>query len=281
MPRPAIKNYDDLYDILRDISKEKRSYSHEIVFRGVSEKNHKLRPSLFRDINRRLKTNESNILREMIAKHPADFAHDESVFDRLVRLQHYELPTRLLDVTFNPLVALYFACSGGSKTGGRLYVISVKRSHYKHFDSDTVRCLANLGNLNESERTELKSLSIGTLLKNCNAGRKLSDYVAQERPNWEPRIELSDLKSFFLVNPKLSNPRVQAQAGAFLICGLDEEVRKDSRGISYTEINIERSARIKILQTLEDLGVTESLLFPEIANTAKMIKSRYSPPPTS
>ena len=46
-------------------------------------------------------------------------------FDVLAKLQHYGFPTRLLDATSNPLVALYFACAGKneSEKDGAVYVL--------------------------------------------------------------------------------------------------------------------------------------------------------------
>jgi hypothetical protein len=45
----------------------------------------------------------------------------ENDFECLAYAQHYGLPTRLLDWTENPLVALYFACEGRFETDGAVY----------------------------------------------------------------------------------------------------------------------------------------------------------------
>ena len=77
--------------------------NERFFFRGQSNKNWDVRPCLFRENNL---TIESDIISEACARAPFEFG-GRSAFERLTKLQHYGLPTRMLDVTLNPLVALY------------------------------------------------------------------------------------------------------------------------------------------------------------------------------
>ena len=65
-------------------------------------------PSIFRTPNGVEK--EHLLFHDMVAHEPQSFSECKSTLDYLVQMQHYGLPTRLLDMTINPLVALYFAC---------------------------------------------------------------------------------------------------------------------------------------------------------------------------
>lgn len=68
--------------------------------------------------------NESRLYHEIMRRDPLAFAEDKNTFERLVRMQHYGLPTRLLDITQNPLIALFFACTDLPEKDGEVMAFS-------------------------------------------------------------------------------------------------------------------------------------------------------------
>ena len=117
------------------------SMDYHIFYRGQSDKKYGLLPSIYRE--EALIQNEDKIFRDIIAQCPTDFKGSTSAFEKLVKMQHYSLPTRLLDITTNPLVAMYFACDD-DEVDGKLFRFEVKTSDIKYFDSDAVSVVSNL-----------------------------------------------------------------------------------------------------------------------------------------
>lgn len=90
----------------------------------------------------------------MITQCPEDFKDCQYTFEYLVKMQHYGLPTRLLDITSNALVALYFACysnrSDEFSKDGKVFVYAVRKDAIKNYNSDTVSVLSNLAQLDNN-----------------------------------------------------------------------------------------------------------------------------------
>ena len=50
---------------------------------------------------------------------PKEFLKDTKAFDKIIKARHYGIPARLIDITHNPLVALFFAAGGFRTTEGK------------------------------------------------------------------------------------------------------------------------------------------------------------------
>ena len=174
----GIQSLTDLFTLLGESRPEDGSIN---VYRGHPDKTYILQPSLFRKKDHRRV--EKDILRELITIQPTEFRDDKTAFEQLVRMQHYGLPTRLLDLTYNPLVGLYFVCWKDREKDGEFLRFALRKSSIRYFDSDTVSCVANLSNLTGGQRNEIRSLADSAVLNNSEVGERLLHFIKAEKPS--------------------------------------------------------------------------------------------------
>ena len=72
----------------------------------------------------------------------SNFGH--KMFEQMIEIQHYGAVTNVLDVSINPLVALFFACYGSDKTDGKVYVYSVNEDDEEHYFNRNIAIMTAL-----------------------------------------------------------------------------------------------------------------------------------------
>ena len=171
-----------------------------------------------------------------------------SEFDWTFLMQHYGVPTRLLDWTESPLVALFFAVDNYQK--------------YRNADA-AVWCLKPT-----------------TLNMNANISNPLE-------ANYIPSFEASELEPYateklMATNVALlpvatiatrNNPRIQAQMGTFTIHHTKKvAIEAVGDGSHVTRYIIPNNARETIFKELKLLGLNQFSLFPELTSVGLILR---------
>lgn len=255
----------------------------EAFFRGHSDARYELTPSLLRKWDNgdwKFMPSEDRLCKELLIAHHDEFHGDQYCFDRLVRMQHYGLPTRLLDISGNPLVALFFACScpaDQSELEGEVIVFHVASETMKYFDSDTVSCLSNLSNLTYAQKNGIDLSLDEETFNTTSVAKKLLHHIKSEKGFFEDRLVPDHLRSIICVKAKRTNTRIKSQSGAFLLFGHEAALPDAGQvGIEISRVTIRKKAYI--LDQLDRININATTVYPSIDQTAVHLTFNYQSP---
>ncbi|MXN65290.1 FRG domain-containing protein [Stappia sp. GBMRC 2046] len=241
------------------IEKFRQKAAHqELWYRGHGSEKYLLEPFLHR--NRKaanideIEQIESDIYAEFARRSPLYDTYQREKWDMLFLMQHYRAPTRLLDWTSSPLIALFFALMGGDS------------------DNDsTIWCLD-------------PAAWNGIVLKDISEEPRI--FTTEERlvDQYHPLFrEKSSRNEPLAIQGIINNPRINAQKGRFVIFSsvprtLEEHASdykiKDNGPILH-KLNISKDAKRNILRDLESYGITYSTIFPDLEGLAVEIRRQY------
>ena len=249
--------------------------SETLFFRGQSNKSWDIRPSIFRD---GLISVEHKIIQTATARVPQEFRECSSAFEELTKLQHYGLPTRLLDITMNPLVALYFACLPTAKVkdekendvypDGIVYICTGYEEHEKSYKAQTLSEITKIG------------FDGNFTLKDLRTRLGINKDI-------DPESFIKLIQDTIFVMPSYSNSRLIRQSGAILISGainvivnehdlwnskVSKSVKNLNQDVDKKHIIIPQDSKEKLLDELDFFNINESTLFPELEHQMSHIK---------
>ncbi len=260
-----ITSIDGLISALRAASVDSNGGFRRLWFRGHAVFEWKLVPSLVRLILSRhgedvdlggLARRERYALRRFQQMATAVLSNrvinQESEW--LLLMQHYRMPTRLLDWTENPLVALYFAVGerGHDHEDGALWMLDPLALNKKILSfKEDAEALVDIGD------DDLK-------------GHMPTSFTGKP-------LETGPVA----VIAKRSDPRVIAQQGVFTIHAslrpMEDFLSSSAEGASsgrwlLKKHRIPRESKDRLLDELRLLGVEEASLFPDLEHVAAFVK---------
>lgn len=273
----SIRSISEFCDETEQLTKN----AHTYFYRGHANLSYQLIPSIMR--KKQWIEYENDMYNELRIECSNDFVRCSTHLDYLVEMQHYGMPTRLLDVTKNPLVALYFACESEMDSTGEVILFDTAKYNIKYPGSDVVTILSSLPLLSCSEKQRmLEMINNGMTDKEFNEQAvALLHEIKLEKPAFRDEIKKEDIGRAVFVLSEKKNNRIIKQDGAFIVCGLYDEKQNPINNYRYKKngkiqvFTIVPKFKIEILRQLNKFSINKATLFPEIEDVATYIKNKY------
>lgn len=283
-----IDSVSSFIEQIRSIKESADGTSTELYFRGQETEFWDIEPSIFRDD---MLSIEHKLMQIPLQKSPTEFRNLNSMFDIMTKYQHYGMCTRLLDLTTNPLVALFFACkthgvekydTGDGEVEKEPYgVIYYTDKYYPSQSTDIeIQIISALASYDlEKENTLLDILE-----------KLYRDRIIDEttKNNWLDDFNefVKIIQSNYMVIPTYTNERLRKQSGVFLLASLfsfnkeydiGKSIISKAKGKLKEEFNetyffVSGENKESILKELDLYNINEATLFPELEHQLSYIK---------
>jgi hypothetical protein len=260
MPAPRERRARTLPQYLALIEDAQRRASESLWYRGCGSAKHKLLPSLYRHRGHTQVEQFATLERQLMTRfrqrsipyHSRTLTDD---WDALFFMQHYAVPTRLLDWTENPLIALHFALMSATRLRsprGRLRDAAVWMLDPIAWNRFALQHVSYTG---------------GVLTPDDEA-------VKGYRP--VPQFAGMHTQPVALYGAH-NSARIVAQQGAFMIFGRATKPMEKVFAAGYpaeclVKIVVPRDRIPLMRKSLLNHGITESVVFPDLEGLAREIK---------
>ena len=239
-----METINSLQDLLSFVYKVNEKASGQWWWRGQEESGWSLKPKVFRNEN--FMNNEKDRLlrfKKRAGIRHSSVPNQDQEIEWLFLMQHYGLPTRLLDWTESPLIACFFAVREIENTnGGEIIALQPYKLNIKTINKKAL--------LMPEDSVSLE------LINNAYTGKQDDQRVIAIRP-FEVDI------------------RQMVQLSEFTIHGSDNALEEDDEGTDafLYRISISGKYKPKILEELKQLGIRESIIFPDLDHLTKEISN--------